>query len=277
MKRHPSLAHFSREHHGALILARLLQKDAPPYKSLPVDIDGKVKYALKFYREDLIKHFDEEEKAFTLAKEQDATLDLMIRVIIEEHRQLHDIFASFANGPVTPDMLDDLGKTLEAHIRKEERQLFPLIEKICGEKIMQAIEIIHQPASNQLQTDLQNRNDIELLVNRFYEKVKADKELGHIFQEMVKVNWPAHLATMYSFWENIILFTGGYEGNPMNLHKHLHHIAPLSETHFNTWNNLFIATVDELFKGEKAALAKQRALSISLIIKEKLLAYHQQK
>ena len=124
-----------------------------------------------------------------------------------------------------------------------------------------------------MKKDITNRDDVELLVNAFYAKVIADKELGHIFQEIAKVNWTTHLAAMVDFWENIILFTGSYEGNPMNLHQHLHHIAPLNEIHFEQWNNLFIRTVDELFDGAKASLAKYRALSISLIIKKKLLAF----
>ncbi len=128
-----------------------------------------------------------------------------------------------------------------------------------------------------MKKDIENRTDIELLVNVFYAKVLADKQLGFIFQEMAKVNWSTHLPTMYDFWENIILYTGTYEGNPMNLHQHLHHITPLNETHFDKWNQLFLSAVDELFEGEKASLARQRALSISGIIKEKILEYQQAK
>ena len=50
MKRHPALIPLSREHHGALILARLIQKDAPPYKGLPLEINGKAVYAQEFYK-----------------------------------------------------------------------------------------------------------------------------------------------------------------------------------------------------------------------------------
>lgn len=124
-----------------------------------------------------------------------------------------------------------------------------------------------------MKKDIRNRADIELLVNIFYGKVIADKLLGHIFQETAKVNWPEHLSAMYNFWENIILFTGNYEGNPMNLHRHLHHIAPLTNEHFTQWNQLFLGTVDELFEGKNANLAIQRATSISDIIKGKLFAY----
>jgi hemoglobin len=126
---------------------------------------------------------------------------------------------------------------------------------------------------NQMKKSIDTRTDIELLVNIFYAKVIKDEQLGFIFQELAKVNWQTHLAIMYDFWENIILFTGTYQGNPMNLHQHLHHIAPLKESHFDQWNKLFIETIDELFAGEKADLTKQRAISISLIIQEKIVSY----
>jgi len=127
-----------------------------------------------------------------------------------------------------------------------------------------------------MKKDIENRTDIELLVNIFYGKVLEDKQLGFIFQKMAKVDWSTHLPAMYNFWENIILCSGTYEGNPMNLHKRLHHITPLNETHFDKWNLLFISTVDELFEGGNANLTKQRAINISDIIKGKLLEYQQE-
>jgi len=124
-----------------------------------------------------------------------------------------------------------------------------------------------------LKKDIDNRKDIELLVNTFYKKVIADNKLGYIFNDVALVNWSTHFVIMYDFWENVILFTGSYEGNPVDLHKHLHHIQPLDKTHFNRWNKLFLDTVTELFEGPKADLAKERALSISGIINKKILEY----
>ncbi len=124
-----------------------------------------------------------------------------------------------------------------------------------------------------MKKDIENRTDIELLVNTFYTKVIADNKLGYIFNDVALVNWSTHFLIMYDFWENVILFTGSYEGNPVNLHKHLHHIQPLDKTHFNRWNKLFLDTVNELFEGSKADLAKERALSISGIISKKILEY----
>lgn len=67
-----------------------------------------------------------------------------------------------------------------------------------------------------MKKDIKNRKDIELLVNKFYDKVKADKSISHFFTDTVHVNWKQHLV-MYDFWENIVFFTGAYEGNPMTL------------------------------------------------------------
>ena len=128
-----------------------------------------------------------------------------------------------------------------------------------------------------MKKDIQTRTDIEQLVNTFYEKVSKDAELGFIFQEVAKVNWETHLPAMYNFWENIILFTGTYEGNPMNLHQHLHHIKPLNASHFDQWNYLFTTTADELFTGENATNAKRRTINISNIIRQKILVYQQNK
>jgi len=126
-----------------------------------------------------------------------------------------------------------------------------------------------------MKKDIENRTDIELLVNIFYAKVLEDKQLGFIFEKMAKVNWATHLPAMYNFWDNIILCSGTYEGNPMDLHKRLRHITPLNKTHFDKWEALFISSVDELFEGKNAKLAKQRAIGISCIIKEKIWEYQQ--
>ena len=125
-----------------------------------------------------------------------------------------------------------------------------------------------------MKKDIENKKDIALLVDEFYDKVRADDTIGYIFNDVVKVNWQKHLPVMYSFWENTLFYTGTYEGNPMELHKHLHRLMPLTLEHFKQWNYLFIKTVDELFEGPQANLAKQRAVSISAVMQIKILNEH---
>ena len=76
---------------------------------------------------------------------------------------------------------------------------------------------------------------------------------------------------MYDFWENILFYTGNFEGNPMVKHRELHHKSPLTVKHFKHWNKLFTATVDELFSGKKANEIKERAVNISLMMQQKTL------
>lgn len=123
-----------------------------------------------------------------------------------------------------------------------------------------------------MKKDIRNRNDIEKLVTAFYEKVRIDPVIGYIFNDIAKVNWEKHLPVMFNFWENALFFTGSYHGNPLELHKHLHRVMPLEKKHFDRWNALFTETVDAHFEGPKANLAKERAISISTVMRINILS-----
>ncbi len=103
-----------------------------------------------------------------------------------------------------------------------------------------------------MKRDIENRADIEILVNHFYEKIKTDPIIGYIFTDIAHVNWEKHLPLMYDFWENAIFYTG-------------------KTKHFEQWNKLFISSVNELFEGDNANLIKQRAISISTVMQIKIL------
>jgi hemoglobin len=111
--------------------------------------------------------------------------------------------------------------------------------------------------------DIIQRSDIELLVNKFYDKVKGDSLLGPVFSH---VDWPKHLPVMYQFWSSMILGEQSYRGNPFQKHMHL----PIGTGHFDRWLSLFLATVDETFSGEKAEEIKQRASSIATLFQHRL-------
>jgi hemoglobin len=123
-----------------------------------------------------------------------------------------------------------------------------------------------------MKTDIRNRKDIEKLVNAFYDSVKKDDVIGYLFTDIAQVNWEEHLPKMYNFWENILFFTGNYEGNPMARHKELHQKSTMNKTHFQHWNALFTQTVDRLFEGKKAEEIKNRALNISDVMMYKTLS-----
>lgn len=121
-----------------------------------------------------------------------------------------------------------------------------------------------------MKTDINNRNDIEKLIMLFNEKVKPDPTIGFIFTEVVEMNWEHHIPLIVDFWEGILLDNPVYTKNAMEVHYGLNNKIPLEKIHFETWLSLFTATVDELYDGKTATLAKTRAKSIAALMQFKM-------
>jgi len=122
-----------------------------------------------------------------------------------------------------------------------------------------------------MKKDIVHREDIELVINKFYERVLMDDLLPEFFTKVIQVNWKKHLPVMYAFWENVVFYTGGYEGNPLEIHRKIHAKSTLKKEHFDRWVKLFTQTVDEHFEGEKAELMKSKASSIATIMQIKII------
>ena len=94
---------------------------------------------------------------------------------------------------------------------------------------------------------------ISELVDTFYGHVRADTDLGPIFEKAIGDDWEPHLATMKRFWSAIVFHDGGYAGRPMPAHMKLKpDIAP---EHFQRWLGLFAQTLDEIGASEAAKSA----------------------
>lgn len=117
-----------------------------------------------------------------------------------------------------------------------------------------------------MKKDIESREDIKSLIDVFYQKVRGDKDLSIFFTEIVSEDWERHLMVMYNFWENILFYTGSYSGNPMHLHKHIHHIHSLERTHFHKWVQLFTETCHEMYSGKNADTAIRKAEKIASIM-----------
>lgn len=102
--------------------------------------------------------------------------------------------------------------------------------------------------------DIVSFDDVKLLVDTFYAKVRASETLANIFNERIGDKWPEHLEKMYRFWQTVLLDEHTYFGAPFPPHANL----PVAHVHFQKWLGLFQQTVDELFAGEKAEEAKWR-------------------
>lgn len=109
------------------------------------------------------------------------------------------------------------------------------------------------------QKPIETRQDIQLLVDSFYAKVRQDSLIGPVFNDVAQVNWDEHLPKLYDFWSDLLLGEDSYRGRPFPPHIPLN----LQPSHFERWLTLFIQTVDENFVGMKADEVKNRALRIA--------------
>lgn len=117
---------------------------------------------------------------------------------------------------------------------------------------------------------LDNREDIILMVDAFYDKVIKDEIIGFLFTEIAKINLSDHLPVMYDFWESILFGKALYKGNPMTKHLALNRVEPLLDEHFERWLELWKETIDQYFFGTIAEEAKTKANSIKELMKYKI-------
>jgi hemoglobin len=107
--------------------------------------------------------------------------------------------------------------------------------------------------------DLADRDDVRLLVEEFYRSAFRDPLIGPIFTEIARMDLEHHLPIMCDFWETVLFQAGLYRRNALQLHFALNARFPLQQEHFARWLQLWTATVDAHFIGEKAELAKAQA------------------
>jgi len=132
------------------------------------------------------------------------------------------------------------------------------------------------------QKAITNRDDVKLLVDQFYIKVRANSVLGPIFNTIIK-DWETHLDHLTTFWETS-LFIGKklehkYVGNPLIAHEKVDVILDhtITEMHFGIWLNLWYATLDQFFEGEIADNAKRRARKMGTFMYLKIFEARQNK
>ena len=118
-----------------------------------------------------------------------------------------------------------------------------------------------------MKKDIQTREDIELLLTRFYDVAIVDGEIGHHFVELDLVT---HLPVIVDFWEKVLFGKNIYFGNPLFVHQKLHEKHPLELEHFQRWVAIFSATVNRHFAGEMAENAKMRAKMIAHSLNHRL-------
>lgn len=111
--------------------------------------------------------------------------------------------------------------------------------------------------------DIHDRADCERLVRAFYGRAMTDPIIGFIFSDVARLDLEAHIPRITAFWETILLGASSYRGGAFAPHAALNMRVRLRAGHFDRWLWLWEASVDELFAGERAELAKAHARRVA--------------
>jgi len=118
--------------------------------------------------------------------------------------------------------------------------------------------------------DIIDRSDLVRLVDRFYEKVRADAKLGPVFDNVAQVDWSKHLPKLYDFWDTVLFRANTFRGNLVGAHARLIPEAGMKQELFDHWLALFRQTVEENFSGIKAGHIIRCAEDMAAVIHGKI-------
>jgi hemerythrin-like domain-containing protein len=133
-RRHDALVPLTHDHHHALHNLRLLLQAAD--EGTEERVAAALAFA-EFFASHSVQHFrEEEEEIFPLViRLPDAPAEGITR-IVSEHVMLHALVRELreqaAAGEASPETMNELAALLRQHIRFEEDELFPTIERIAA-------------------------------------------------------------------------------------------------------------------------------------------------
>ncbi|MGA5064647.1 group III truncated hemoglobin [Streptomyces exfoliatus] len=118
--------------------------------------------------------------------------------------------------------------------------------------------------------DIRDRDDLDVLLRRFYGAAFADPLIGPFFTEIAGTDLELHLPRITDFWERALFRTAAYGRDAFAPHAALHSARPLTAAHFGRWVQLWRATVDGLHAGPRAERAKAQGERIALAMLRRL-------
>jgi hemerythrin-like domain-containing protein len=124
MLRSHALQPLSREHHAALKLAKVCERAALSAEG--AQVSRACQQAIQAYASELEAHFLIEELTLLPLLSEPLEQALVARTLAD-HRQLHALLVGLHQHDA--EALNNFGKCLTAHVRFEERELFPVLER----------------------------------------------------------------------------------------------------------------------------------------------------
>lgn len=155
---------LSREHHYALMLCLRIHRGTGTHGADINWLREQSRKTIQFFERDLVPHFQAEETALFPAMSAMKKATPLVSTLIGEHGEMRLRVESLrrlekeTEAAIVSKALIDFAALLEAHIRKEERKLFPIyeeevsgaIDRTVGENILQQIGPALQPKHPEL-------------------------------------------------------------------------------------------------------------------------------
>jgi len=151
IKRHEALYPLSHHHHHALFLALRLKRMGTDKSKLTVD--EMKKEVEEFWEKDGNQHFrDEEEIVLPVYAQYESVDHPEIIEMLLEHVKLRSYVHQILTTEDDPiPLMNDFGELLNTHVRREERIVFPMIEKELPEHELQDLKPylhVHEDPAN---------------------------------------------------------------------------------------------------------------------------------
>jgi hemerythrin-like domain-containing protein len=143
MPRHPVLVRLSHDHHHGLALALRCRKQALG-RLKPTGLAGLKERAEEFQvfvAQNLDRHFRAEEQVLFPSMRADIAESAgLIDDLLADHSRLRALLPRLEDESALAKVLFDAGDLLERHIRREERELFPMFEKHADAGLASKVE-----------------------------------------------------------------------------------------------------------------------------------------
>lgn len=119
--------------------------------------------------------------------------------------------------------------------------------------------------------DIKTREDILLIMRKFYDKLLADESISFYFTKITDVDkhLEHHFEVLATFWEQSLFMKGGYKNNMFQIHKDLHDKHALKKEHYDIWLKHLYKSIEDHFKGKYAEQMKTNALSMATVMQIK--------
>lgn len=105
--------------------------------------------------------------------------------------------------------------------------------------------------------DIEDRQDLNRLVEAFYRRAFEDPLLAPVFIDVAHLDerLDHHLPVIVDFWETVLFRTHSYPGGAFEPHRRINELEVLTADHFDRWLKLWTRTVRELYEGPVATAA----------------------